>query len=643
MTQTQKLLVVLAFAGFLVAGCGVSLAADVTPPPNYRPPTTASQPQKEIPVAYPLVPPDPVQGKLIYEQKCLPCHGPEGMGNGVQATNLPNGVIQIGKVEIARNTRPVDWFIKITQGNLQRFMPGFSGSLTDRQRWDVVAYLYTFSTTQEEVEVGKAIFQSKCVDCHGVEGKGNGPKAVSLANKPADWTDPAQLAKKSAQELWKTISSGSNSMPAYAAELSDAQRWALTAYIRSLTIPLTRVLDPQGKIVDTPVPTQAANAQSTPVAPVQTTPGAGKVRVKGNVTHAAGKPLPPDLTVQLLSYDGMATTVQATTTVSVGGNYAFPDQQLQQNWMYVTQVTVADVGFSSDILNPANLKNNEVVLPIVVYDTSTDPSVLLAERLHVFLDVSTSGSIQVMELFILSNPSDRVIISPGKNQPVITFDLPKGAVDLQFQDGSLGDRFVATPNGFGDLAPVLPGLSQQQVMFSYSLPYSGKLDLALPLPLPVDSAIVMIPPGSVKVQGSQLTDAGTRNMGGMTVQLYTASNLARGSKLAISLSGAARTPSQVITGIEFTPALGAGLAAFVLAIGGAVYYIFNKRKEAQNTVDDEGDHEEDEPSSEEEILDTIIALDDLYQAGNIPEEAYKSRRAALKQRLAVIEGIKKQP
>ncbi len=36
-------------------------------------------------------------------------------------------------------------------------------------------------------------------------------------------------------------------------------------------------------------------------------------------------------------------------------------------------------------------------------------------------------------------------------------------------------------------------------------------------------------------------------------------------------------------------------------------------------------------------MDAIIALDDLYQEGRLPEEAYQTRRAELKERLSQLE------
>ena len=37
-------------------------------------------------------------------------------------------------------------------------------------------------------DVGKEEFETKCVICHGVSGKGDGPQALTLAKKPADLT-----------------------------------------------------------------------------------------------------------------------------------------------------------------------------------------------------------------------------------------------------------------------------------------------------------------------------------------------------------------------------------------------------------------------------------------------------------------------
>jgi len=43
------------------------------------------------------------------------------------------------------------------------------------------------------------------------------------------------------------------------------------------------------------------------------------------------------------------------------------------------------------------------------------------------------------------------------------------------------------------------------------------------------------------------------------------------------------------------------------------------------------------PEDEDTLMDAIIALDDQFHAGNLPEEAYLERRAVLKEKLRKLE------
>src|SRR5450759_3376928 len=104
--------------------CGISLSGDITAPASSKPIPTVVVPTVSGPV-YPLVPPDPQQGQLVYTVKCAPCHGDNGLGNGPQASKLPNPVKPIGLAEMARQSTPAEWFLVITQGNQAKFMMPF--------------------------------------------------------------------------------------------------------------------------------------------------------------------------------------------------------------------------------------------------------------------------------------------------------------------------------------------------------------------------------------------------------------------------------------------------------------------------------------------------------------------------------------
>lgn len=84
-----------------------------------------------------------------------------------------------------------------------------------------------------------------------------------------------------------------------------------------------------------------------------------------------------------------------------------------------------------------------------------------------------------------------------------------------------------------------------------------------------------------------------------------------------------------------------GLAFFgvALVVAGVWLYRRHQRTLAAETL--QGDASLDIPLSsedagledEETLMDAIIALDDQYHAGNIPEAAYLERRAVLKDKL----------
>jgi len=81
-----------------------------------------------------------------------------------------------------------------------------------------------------------------------------------------------------------------------------------------------------------------------------------------------------------------------------------------------------------------------------------------------------------------------------------------------------------------------------------------------------------------------------------------------------------------------------GLAVFGVALAGGGFWFFRQRRAAAAATAD-GEYIEPEPvETSESILDAIVALDDLYQAGELPEEAYKERRAELKARLKELRG-----
>jgi mono/diheme cytochrome c family protein len=604
-------------------GACVSLASDITPPPGYVPPS----PQPTTAPVYPMVPPDPQAGAAIFAEKCAPCHGSTGMGDGPQSAALSIPPAALASPEIFRNALPTDWFGLVTSGDLDRMMPPFT-SLDDRQRWDVVAYAYTLGSSDAELAQGKQIYAAGCQSCHGETGQASGA---------ADWTDPAVLAKLSNQQLFDAISNGQGNMPAYAEKFSEVERWALSAYVRSLSF--ARVETGAAYPAPQSATPSAVTTEATSLSQTTATPDVTGTEVvlepftiQGKLTLPAGSTLAAGTNLTLEAYDNMQFISSLETVAQADGSFVFENVEALTGRVYLVSLTYGGVPYSSDPIHMTDVVPGQpVTVEIAIEDTTTDASLLTVERMHVFFDFPTdTQTLQVLELYIINNPTGKVVISAGEGQPIVNYELPEGAANLAFQDGELGVRYVQTDTGFGDTEPIPPG-SGFQVLFAYELPYTNKLKLDLRIALPVQAAVVMVPEG-MKLKNDLLVSSGSTAMQGMNIEVFTAANLAGGSTLTLNLSGRPGTSTTGGTDNNWIAVVIGGLV-LLAALGGAGWFILRQRK-APVAVDPYQETLVNE--TPEDTMDAIIALDDLYQAGKLPKEAYEQRRTELKARLATL-------
>ncbi len=87
---------------------------------------------------------------------------------------------------------------------------------------------------QASLARGAELFHVNCQLCHGDGGKGNGPIAALIVNKPADLTSPLVKALSDGQ-IFLTMTNGvPGRMPALNENLTVRERWDVVNYIRSL-------------------------------------------------------------------------------------------------------------------------------------------------------------------------------------------------------------------------------------------------------------------------------------------------------------------------------------------------------------------------------------------------------------------------
>ena len=605
---------------FVLTGC--SLAGDITPPPGLAtaqaaatlPPATLA-PTDSVDVTtspatpsaastLPSVPApagiDLARGQSIWQEKCAPCHGLTGQSDGAMTANLPSAPPKLGDPQIARDARPAAWYDVVTNGRMDRLMPAFA-SLSDAERWDAVAHALTLGTTAAAQARGEELYGAEdCAACHGDPkgGAGSGPSFLV----------PGLVDQRSLTELSVSIRAGSPpAMPAYGEQLTEDDVWALAAFVRSMA------WDIQQPEAQSEAPAEQVSAVST---------------IQGTVTNGSpGGDLPGDLEITLSGFDGELEGYQQSSRVAADGRYAFTDVPVVAGRIYGVTVAYQDVLYFSD---GAHLTGDLAPLdmPVTVFDTTTDAAALTIERLHVLFDFSAADQVQVVELWVVSNGGQHTVVAEP-SRGILEVSLPEGAADLGFEDGSIGDRYLLTADGFGDTQPVVPGSGTSQFIFSYRLPYTGSLTFRQPTRHPIQAVVVLLPQNGVTAEGGGLQDQGQQQMGGQGVHSYSGGAIAAGQALEFELSGRPQTDaSSTGTGGWTNTAIGLAVLGVLVILGGLWWFRPSARSGRRDQVAASPGADQTEA-----LVRAIAELDDALDAGQIDADEHRTRREALKLRL----------
>lgn len=81
---------------------------------------------------------------------------------------------------------------------------------------------------------GRELYRRECKSCHGMTGRGDGPKAAELDSKVPDITTAKVQGQTDGALFWK-IAEGRGDMPSTKTALSEEERWIVVHYLRSLT------------------------------------------------------------------------------------------------------------------------------------------------------------------------------------------------------------------------------------------------------------------------------------------------------------------------------------------------------------------------------------------------------------------------
>ena len=80
---------------------------------------------------------------------------------------------------------------------------------------------------------GKRIFKTRCMICHGPQGKGDGAGGKALNPKPQNLTLQMVKSQTDGEIFWK-VTNGRNAMIKWGPILSESERWDVINYVRTL-------------------------------------------------------------------------------------------------------------------------------------------------------------------------------------------------------------------------------------------------------------------------------------------------------------------------------------------------------------------------------------------------------------------------
>lgn len=597
----------------LLAACDLSLAGDITPPPDYQAPTFEAVADE---AGYPEALPDAASGRLIYQQSCLPCHGADGLGDGPQAAQLPVTVPAIGSAEVAFQSTPAEWFQVITQGNMENFMPPFAGSYSAQQRWDVLAYVYSLASDPALIEQGQGVFRQVCAECHGLDGGGS--------EAARDFSDQQLMAETSGADILQLLSSAE---PPHDFSVNAEDAWAVAAYVRGFTFP---VIDTGSMAEPTEAVTPAATSEAGETGEtneegaVEETPETPTLTVSGVVNNGSDSSLPDDLMLTLRAFDHFEPALEMSGTVEADGGFSFEDLEPVAGRLYFVTVEHQGATYASQFVTLEE-GQTEISLEATYYDSTHDPSALVADRVHMFFDFNDPEMVQVVQFWVISNPTQQAVTPQDGSVPVLQFPLPQGFSGLAFESGELGQQYLPTADGFGDLRMVEPGEGIYQMLFAFQLPYKRSLDYAQTLEFPAGVVQVFVPQG-IKLEGEGLQSSGMQDLNGEPYDSYEVEDTGAGYSLSFSLKGRNPAAESIFAGVGQQGNLVIGTAGLLLVVLGVVLWLRQVRTP------------EELPGTSEAVMDAIIELDAAYEAGALDEAEYQAQRQALKNRLAELTG-----
>jgi mono/diheme cytochrome c family protein len=542
-------------------------------------------------------------GSVLWQENCLPCHGPTGQGDGPAAQAIDRPIPGFADPEFARQLAPAGNFDVIKNGRIENLMPPWGNRFDDPEIWDLTAHVWRLSTTSTGLAAGVLVYDEQCAVCHGEDGTG---KTADAPAEMIDFTDLPVMVERSQADLQAGYTASTDH--AELSDLSAEELWQSLDYVRTFSF---AVPQPNGVL-------------------------SGQV-----INNSTNQPV-GDLHLTLHVVDGEVEIETLTARTDPAGFYSFSNLPTEHSILYFVEGRYQDVPYFSEagLFVP---DSNQAELDLNVYDTTTSREAVELTRLNYLLSF-TPDTLNVVQLFMTANSGNETYV--GQNGQTLAFDLPDVATNVVFQNDSEG-RFIETDSGYIDTQPVLPGEQQNIIAVIYEIPLErDSLSFDVPIPADLASINVLMRAQGADLASEQLEFVETRQFEGSDFSFFSGANLNEGDEITLEFAGlndlefdeaqnqlnspggAVAVPTPIIDQNQISWIL-VGLGGLAIGCVGLVYPHIRPQLNEIPVA-----HGPDPALRKQKILLLLVYLDEAFEDGQLNEQVYRQTRAKYKAELA---------
>jgi len=210
------------------------------------------------------------EGKMLYAEKCLRCHGCSGNGQGPYARQTLAHPANLNE-RIPNFPGDNYHFWRVSEGVPGTAMPPWAWSIDDDTIWRINTYEMSFAQgavrtvdgaisdqegddfndrtgitppiagTQGQFEMGRALYNLYCAQCHGIDGQGDGPASIKseggyIDPEPANFEESGSDFPNYGRWVWK-VREGveTTNMPPWKVVLSEDEIYRVIFYIQGFS------------------------------------------------------------------------------------------------------------------------------------------------------------------------------------------------------------------------------------------------------------------------------------------------------------------------------------------------------------------------------------------------------------------------